>query len=377
VSCCLITAAAASKRSNRAALCVSGQLRTFTEAYESLAPLRAAFGGADVFLYVSRSKDDVKANALDAALAAVAPVAVEYYDQDAYEAEAPRPGPCHRNPAKDPLRHFSYHGAQFWGVGKCFDLIKAHERKTGRRYAWAARLRPDQRHGDEEVAAVSSIVSATRDVEAKRVWYRRKKQSDAFALMTRGALVAYASIWRDEFRDGKCVDIGLDDMRDQRVLKRTCAPLGLNYRFSTECMVTAHLVLRERVNVTGDDALAPVLVRPYAVAERVPETAEQRAARLRYKAAISMAKDLSHALTKLNYSAAISASLLDVAADLSNVRDRVIAEAAAPSGPREVTVEATAPAGSRDAAAPLRKARTRAPRKRDGAKGSTWHPWWR
>ena len=52
----------------RAALCVSGQLRTFAEAHASLAGLRASFpGGADVFLFVSRSKDDLKATQLDAA----------------------------------------------------------------------------------------------------------------------------------------------------------------------------------------------------------------------------------------------------------------------------------------------------------------------
>ena len=66
-------AAAAIHSANKAALCVSGQLRTFSTAYASLAPLRAAFGGADVFLFVSRSKDDLKAKSLDVALAEVVP----------------------------------------------------------------------------------------------------------------------------------------------------------------------------------------------------------------------------------------------------------------------------------------------------------------
>ena len=40
--------------SQRAALCISGQMRTFLDCYESLAPLRRQFpGGSDIFMFVS------------------------------------------------------------------------------------------------------------------------------------------------------------------------------------------------------------------------------------------------------------------------------------------------------------------------------------
>ena len=57
-------------QANRAALCVSGQFRTFRETYNTILDLKTAFpDGADVFLFVSRNASD-NATRFDDAIAA-------------------------------------------------------------------------------------------------------------------------------------------------------------------------------------------------------------------------------------------------------------------------------------------------------------------
>lgn len=92
--------------------------------------------------------------------------------------------------------------------------------------------------------AVARIVRSARD-DAPRAWYRRKKQSDAFALLTRGAAEAYAHVWTDVFADNGCERLGLgaaapDDAR----LRRVCAPLGIHAKHGTECAVSVALAGR-------------------------------------------------------------------------------------------------------------------------------------
>ena len=286
----LLTRASASlDYSKRAALCMSGQLRTFLETYESLGRLRRSFPGeTDIFMFVSRNESYRKSLGLAAhhgthapardaaAIASLAPVAVEYYESSRkrldraagpgladYEAEAPPVGDCHRNPSKPTCCHFSHHGPQFWSVGKCLAMVQDHERALGVRYGWAARLRPDALYGRKQVRVVRAITRDVGvDVEAPRAWYRHSARSDAFAVMTRGAMDSYQRIWADEFRDGRCADIGLAHRPDDAVLGRVCAPYKIRYKYGTECMVTAHLVLRGGVNVTAHDHLTPKLVRP-------------------------------------------------------------------------------------------------------------------
>ena len=289
--CCLVAPSVrgSADYSQRAALCISGQMRTFLETYESLAPLRQAFpGGSDVFMFVSLNESYRKSLKLvayhgtqdaahyAAAIASLRPVRVEYYESSRkalgrpaaagladYEAEAPGPGECHRNPAKPTCCHFSHHGPQFWSVGKCLAMVQDHERALGVRYGWAARLRPDALYGRKQVRVVRAITRDVGvDVEAPRAWYRHSARSDAFAVMTRGAMDSYQRIWADEFRDGRCADIGLAHRPDDAVLGRVCAPYKIRYKYGTECMVTAHLVLRGGVNVTAHDHLTPKLVRP-------------------------------------------------------------------------------------------------------------------
>lgn len=279
---------AAPDYSQRAALCISGQLRTFLETYESIGPLRRAFpGGGDVFMFISLNESYRKslklasfhgtqnATRYAAAIASLRPVRVEYYESSRkvlgrpaaagladYEAEAPPPGECHRNPSKPSCCHFSHHGPQFWSIGKCFALVQAHEREAGVRYGWAGRLRPDALYGKRQFRYVRAIASAPGDPEAPRAWYRHSARSDAFAIMTRGAMDSYQRLWADEFRDGRCADIGLAHKPDDALLNEVCGPYRIRYKYGTECMVTAHLILRGKVNVTASDYLTPKLVRP-------------------------------------------------------------------------------------------------------------------
>ena len=142
------------------------------------------------------------------------------------------------------------------------EMVQEHERRLGVRYGWAGRLRPDALYGKKQFRILKHIVSTTADLEEPRAWYRHSARSDAFAIMTRGAMDSYASIWKDEFRDGKCGDIGLAHVPDDALLTRVCEPYKIRYKYGTECMVTAHLVLRHHVNVTAHDYLTPRLVRP-------------------------------------------------------------------------------------------------------------------
>ena len=143
-------------------------------------------------------------------------------------------------------------------------MIEAHERKTGRRYGWTVRSRPDAKHTRYVINAVRQLVAANDggDVDAPRAWYRYSARSDVFALLTRGAARTYGSIWRDEMRDGRCEGIGLGDPPNMKTLERHCAPMKIRYKTGTECLVTAHLAIRGNVNVSGHAGLTPKLIRP-------------------------------------------------------------------------------------------------------------------
>ncbi len=196
----------------RSAVCLSGQLRTFSTNVDALQDLRRALGGADVFMFVSRDEAYRDAHVAGtsthdrdaAALAALAPVALEYYDATAYARVAPRDGPCHRARDARPCCHFSYHGIQFWAAGECLKQVRRRERATGDRYDWVVRTRPDARPGPDLLKAVARIVRSPSADGAPRAWFRRKKQSDAFALLSGGAVEAYAEVWRDVFVGDGC-----------------------------------------------------------------------------------------------------------------------------------------------------------------------------
>ena len=99
----------------------------------------------------------------------------------------------------------------------------------------------------------------------RRRRYRYSARSDVFALLTRGAARVYGSVWRDTFFGNRCEEIGLGERPDNKLLDKVCGPLKIRYKWGTECMVTAHLVLRGGVNVTGVPFLTPKIVRPGGV----------------------------------------------------------------------------------------------------------------
>ncbi|KAJ1459270.1 hypothetical protein M885DRAFT_511925 [Pelagophyceae sp. CCMP2097] len=254
------------RASARTAVCVSGQLRTFGRTWPGLLNLTQAVPGpTDWFLFVSlnetyRKSLQMKAyhsvqarSSFETALEAMKPVTVQYYESvvkdsadfaDAtlrsYAREAPAAGECHRNEKKPKCCHFSHHGPQFWGVAQCFAMITARERVAKVRYDWVVRVRPDAVLSPRQLRAVAAATRRTQDpLLEKRAWLRPGTRSDAFALLTRAAMDAYAGIW-GVFQGG-CAAIGLGHKPDIARLDPICTPLKIRVKTGTECLVAAQL----------------------------------------------------------------------------------------------------------------------------------------
>ena len=271
---------------SQSALCLSGAVRTLPVTYESIVPLRKSFkdGLLDIFMFVSRSgeSDETFQNVVRA----LQPVSVRKYDRGAFASEAPgSSSQCFCKPAtatnestpldqREELRHFSWHGVQFWALHKCVGLLLEHERVRRLStwssalhsedaayylYRWIVRARPDLSFTHPKLPFHLARIQRTRDMDPlqdRTVWYRRGHVSDSFALMTRAALSSYSTIW-DEFLGG-CETLPTENERQEICSKA----VQVREAMGTECLITVHL-LRFNVTVsTRVDVFRPGIIRP-------------------------------------------------------------------------------------------------------------------
>ena len=200
-------------------------------------PLKASFPNKtlDIFMFVNRESElDQTFNDV---LSALQPVAVRTYDMFTYLMEAPKvadecfcsDGSARSDRSAAKAGHFSFYGAMFWGVYRCFGMVFDHERvrllrgwspisttnstaadseggavsSTSHLYKWIVRARPDLLFTPLQYVHLRRVTH-TQDVNPLTdalVWFRRAHVSDIFALVTRAAADSYRSVW-DELWGG-------------------------------------------------------------------------------------------------------------------------------------------------------------------------------
>jgi len=275
-------AALASSGSTRqaAAVCLSGQVRTILDVYETIRvrlvdPFKP-IGGARVFMHVSLTSEYPPAHPglyensrwtmtkqqLQPARHGLGVRAADltiYEEGTAYDHDTAKlkPSACYKDPTGPECSAHNggaeCHGPQFWGVSKCFAQILQAEREQGSPFQFTIRARPDSVPApgiiDVILAAMSSDLTSPS-------WVRMASgvQSDGL-LLAQGseATQAVASIF-DEF-DGACLD------PDQEKEKQLCDPFNVIW-IGTECLLVRHIYAVMGKPPTIDDRLKGGFMRP-------------------------------------------------------------------------------------------------------------------
>ena len=53
-----------------------------------------------------------------------------------------------------PCCHFSHRGPYLWGAAQCFAMVRAHEHRSGKRFRWIVRARPDYLPQEDLIHAI-------------------------------------------------------------------------------------------------------------------------------------------------------------------------------------------------------------------------------
>ena len=165
------------------------------------------------------------------------------------------------------------HAPQFWGVSRCLGMAIAHAKERSFEYRYALRVRPDGAFDENITAALGSVVQdeegggrgggggdrggaggggATKsggggniDSHVKgRAWLR----GDSFAVLSRGAIGAYAAIY-SRFLDDNCATLPKVPGCGKATRDSVFGPGVRKMEDSTECLIVKHLV-SEHVKVS-------------------------------------------------------------------------------------------------------------------------------
>ena len=109
---------------------------------------------ADAASNVRATEAELRAPAVAGALRALRPAATGVFNATAYErvfAGEREQSNCFERPTPRgsvqkgdmPCCHFSHRGPYLWGAAQCFAMVRAHERRSGKRFRWVVRARPD------------------------------------------------------------------------------------------------------------------------------------------------------------------------------------------------------------------------------------------
>ena len=237
----------------KAAICISGQMRSLTYAYpyfrDKLIPAFGPSGVVDSFMFLNFDDSDshkimnggCKHNELElrSIMTELNVVALRSYTMKDFHKTKPKIGPCFEKPEADRARHFSWHGPQSWNINQCFQMVTQYEEEKQLRYRWVVRLRPDGARAEWQ-----SLTNAIRqDVLPDpalypRVWMAWGPVADAFAIMTRPALEPFADIW-EEFYGKKCLELPQNERLRRHFCVKVIAPERI--AFGTECLIALSL----------------------------------------------------------------------------------------------------------------------------------------
>lgn len=250
----------------RAALCFSGQFRSFNATVDNIKEhLISAFAKPDVFLFLNL-QDSGRGGMLNHAgkdvndiLSTLKPKGVQYYSESelalekGLEAELglEAGSTCYQAKGTPGCCHWSWHVPQFWTIQKCFEMAKEYEATGQFRYEWFVRARPDTRYHPKIKVAIQHLMGFQPDGGTKHAYLKKGPMSDTFALLSRDAADVYGDMPK-KFIGDSCTHLPGADQ---------CEPVEVPGN-STECFVYRNL-LSGRVNVHFDGVFSSKIVRPY------------------------------------------------------------------------------------------------------------------
>ena len=172
------------------------------------------------------------------------------------DAAALQPSPCYRTPGERECCFWSYHGAQFWGIFRCFGLIEEAERSMTAPFRLAIRARPDAVPGPQIVDLIRDVL--LEPVTASSVRISSSVGADAFLLAQgRSGILAVRTIWEEY--TGRCLDPAFPD---EQAADDLCSPFNVLW-FSTECLILRHFQalnanIRREARLTVQTFMRPV-----------------------------------------------------------------------------------------------------------------------
>ena len=274
------TRSSGSSRHAAAAICVSGQVRTIRDVYETirvrLVDPFASVGGARVFMHASLTSEyppthpglsqngrwTMTEKELQPALQGLGVQTADltiYEEGTAYDHDAAKikPSDCYKDPNGPECSAHNggaeCHGPQFWGVSKCFAQILRAEHSQGKPFQFTIRARTDSIPVPEIVDVIPAAVSSDPKSPS---WVRMASGVGADGLLlAKGseATQAIASIF-DEF-NGTCSD------PDPAETKQLCDPFQVVW-FGTECLLVRHIHAAMGRTPIIDDRVRSGFMRP-------------------------------------------------------------------------------------------------------------------
>jgi hypothetical protein len=245
-----------SQQSNegRAAICFSGEFRSFRKVLPAAnrSVISAFDHPPDVFLFLNLQDSGKGGNGrhegedIDTVVETLKPVAARYYNHDEsldWGSPIQQGSDCYRKDGTPSCCHYSWHGSIFWGVQKCWEMVKEYESENRFRYDFFVRARPDIDFKRELWSSIQKVTSSYSG-SGKHAWLRKGTGSDVFALLSRDAADSYADTFKNTFLDSSCLHLPSED---------TCK-LTHTKGWSTECLLYRNL-LSDGVEVHWDAML--------------------------------------------------------------------------------------------------------------------------
>lgn len=226
----------------RAAICLSGEFRSFRQGLSGFnrTVISAFVHSPDVFLFLNLQDSGRGGNAkhegedIDLVVETLKPVAARYYKHDEslnWGLHVQQGSDCQQKMGTPSCCHYSWHGSLFWGVQKCWEMVKEYESENRFRYDFYIRARPDIHFRGELWSAIRKVTS-TYSGFGKHAWLRKGSGSDVFALLSRDAADSYADTFKNTFLDSSCLHLPSEDSCQVTHTKG----------YSTECLLYRNLL---------------------------------------------------------------------------------------------------------------------------------------
>ena len=262
-----------------AAICLSGQVRSLLDVYETirtrLVDPFAPAGGASVFMHVSLTSQypsshptlpnvswTITRQQLQPALDVLRPAKLTIYEEGIAFSKSLQPSTCYRSPEAQKGGDWSYHGAQFQGVSQCFAQILRAEKSAARPFRFTIRARLDAVPLPEVVDLIGEALQESEEtsnpsrsplerLSGRSGWVRMAAGSGSDALLfAKGndATLAIASVW-EEFGGDNC-----SALPEGGASMQMCAPFKVAWS-GTECLVVRHVHWAMKTNPIPDNRL--------------------------------------------------------------------------------------------------------------------------